>query len=279
MSRIDDIFRSLREQGRRALVPFVSGGFPTAGATARAIEAIDASGASVIEVGIPFSDPIADGPVIAGAMHRALGAGATPETVFEEVRSVRARVGAGLVAMVSVSIVHRAGGPLGFVARAVDSGFDGFIFPDVPLEEAGPLLEAAKAKGASASLLIAPTTPPDRASLIAKASTGFVYLLALSGVTGERQSVPDLGPRVRQLRQSTALPVAVGFGVSTADHVRQITREADAAIVGSALVRRMTEAADAAQDPAAAAGSFCRQLMMGLDASSTAATTGERQSA
>lgn len=260
-------------------MPFICGGFPRPGATTDAIMALDAAGAAVIEVGIPFSDPIADGPVIAAAMHRALQAGATPTTVFEEVRAARSRVNAGLVAMVSVSIVHRMGGPAGFVARAVDAGFDGFIFPDAPLEEAGPLLEAARAGGGSATLLIAPTTTFPRATEIARACSGFVYLLARAGITGENQAVADVGPRVRKLREVTDLPIAVGFGVSTPAHVRQITQEADAAIVGSALVRRMSDAAGVGGDPAAAAGAFCRELVTGLDTESPSATTAERQSA
>ncbi len=260
-------------------MPFVCGGFPRAGATAEVLAALDAAGASIIEVGIPFSDPIADGPVIAAAMHEALKGGATPESVFDEVRAARPRVRAGLVAMVSVSIVHRMGGAAGFVRRAVEAGFDGFIFPDAPLEESAPLLEAARAAGASASLLIAPTTPLPRAAEIAKASTGFVYLLARAGITGERQSVPDVAPRVRKLREVTALPIAVGFGVSSAEHVREITREADAAIVGSALVRRMKDAAAGGGDAVEAAASFCRELVAGLEARSASATTAERQPA
>jgi len=260
-------------------MPFVCGGFPGPGITTKAIEALDAAGAAVIEVGIPFSDPIADGPVIAAAMHKALKSGATPDTVFNEVREARPKVSAGLVAMVSVSIVHRMGGAAAFVAKAVDAGLDGFIFPDAPLEEAGPLLDAAKAKNATASLLIAPSTSFERATEIAKASTGFLYLLARSGITGERQTVPDLGPRVRKLREITPLPVAIGFGVSSAEHVRQITQEADAAIVGSALVRRMSDAADAGRDPVAEAAAFCRELVTGLETGSPAATTGERQPA
>ncbi len=260
-------------------MPFICGGFPRPGLTTDTLVALDAAGASVIEVGIPFSDPIADGPVIAAAMHRALKAGSTPASVFDEVRAARSRVNAGLVAMVSVSIVQRMGGPVGFIARAVDAGFDGFIFPDVPLEEAGALLEAAKAKDASASLLIAPSTSFARATEIAKASTGFVYLLARAGITGERQTIPDLGPRVRKLREITQLPIAVGFGVSTAEQVRAISRDADAAIVGSALVRRMTDASDGGRDPVAEAATFCRELVAGLETESPAATTGERQSA
>lgn len=268
MGRIDDIFAGLRGAGRRALMPFLVGGHPSRGDLGRLVPAIESAGASIIEVGIPFSDPIADGPIISAAMHEALLAGATPSTVIEEVAQVRPRTGVGLVAMVSVSIVHRLGGAKGFVARGVEAGFDGFIVPDAPLEESGPLLEAAREAGVSASLLIAPTTPPARAAEIARASTGFVYVLARSGVTGERGDVPDLAPRVRALREVTDLPIACGFGISTREQVKAVCAHADAAIVGSALVRRISEAAKAGRDPVVDAKVFVGQLASGLPTAS-----------
>lgn len=245
-------------------MPFLCGGHPNRGDLARLIPAIEGAGASVIEVGIPFSDPIADGPTIAAAMHEALQAGATPGTVLEEIAGVRARTGVGLVAMVSVSIVHRMGGPRGFVRQATQAGFDGFIFPDAPLEESGGLLDAAREAGASASLLVAPTTPMSRAAEIARASTGFVYVLARSGITGEQSQAPDVGARVRALREVTDLPIACGFGVSSREHVRSVVAHADAAIVGSALVRRISEAAKAGRDPVVDAKVFVGQLVSGL---------------
>ena len=261
MSRIDDIFLKLRRDGRKALMPFVCGGYPRPGLLARILPELERAGASVVEIGIPFSDPIADGPVIAAAMHEAIEAGTTPQSIFDEVRSVRDRVGIGIVAMVSVSIVHRLGGPRMFVAGAAQAGFDGFIFPDAPLEESDDLLAEAGRAGCTASLLIAPTTPPERAANIARASTGFVYLLARSGITGERTEAPSVGPAVETIRRETDLPIACGFGISTAEHVAAVTAVADAAIVGSALVRRMADA----DDPVAAAGAFVTQLAAGLD--------------
>ncbi len=245
-------------------MPFLCGGHPARGDLARLIPAIESAGASVIEVGIPFSDPIADGPIIAAAMHEALQNGSTPASVLEEVSSVRSRTQVGLVAMVSVSIVHRMGGPRGWVARAGEAGFDGFIFPDAPLEESGELLAAARDAGKTASMLIAPTTPPKRAAEIAKASTGFVYLLARSGITGEQAEAPDIAGRVRTLRDLTDLPIACGFGISTREHVRAVVAHADAAIVGSALVRRISESAKAGRDPVVDAKVFVGQLASGL---------------
>ena len=266
MNRIETIFGSLRGAGKRALMPFVCGGYPSRGVTAEVLPVLERAGASVIEVGIPFSDPIADGPVIASAMHKALAAGATPESVFAEVAEARAGVRAGLVAMVSISIAHRLGGPgrtgaVRFVEMARRSGFDGLIVPDAPPEESEELQAAARDAGLMFTHLIAPTTPDERAARIARACTGFVYLLARAGITGETGAAPDVARRVRELRRHTDLPIACGFGISTPEHVRTVTAEADAAIVGSALVRRMGEGN---ADAVGAAGAFVRELAAGL---------------
>jgi tryptophan synthase alpha chain len=264
MSRIPAIFEELRASGRRGLMPFIVGEHPAIGSTARLLPELDRAGASIIEVGIPFSDPIADGPVIAAAMHKAIRAGATPIEVFDQVASVRGQVKAGLVAMCSVSIVWRMGGPAGYCRRARDAGFDGLIVPDAPLEEAGDILSAAGACGLTCSLLVAPSTPPDRAAAIARASTGFVYLLARSGITGERTEMPDIGAPVKALRAASKLPISCGFGISRPEHVAAVVQHADAAIVGSALVRRVEEAQAAGRDPAEAAGALVRELLTGL---------------
>jgi len=260
MNRIDQIFSGLRGDGRKALMPFVCGGHPQGAALPVLLPAFERAGASIVEIGIPFSDPIADGPVIASAMHAALRRGVTPRSVFEEVRIGRERVSLGLVAMVSVSIVYGMGGPEAFVGKAREAGFDGFIFPDAPLEESGALLGAARDAGMTASLLVAPTTSPERAQRIVQACSGFVYLLARSGITGERQDDPDISGAVAHLREVTDLPIACGFGISTAEHVRAVVSQADAAIVGSALVRRL----DRASDPVEEAEAFTADLVRGL---------------
>lgn len=260
MNRIDEIFGELRASGGKALMPFVCADHPSRGSLGSVVEAIAQAGASIVEVGIPFSDPIADGPVIAAAMHEALVGGSTPRGVFAQVAEVRGKVSIGLVAMVSVSIVHRLGVAT-FIDEAKAAGFDGFIFPDAPLEESGALLSRAAEAGLTASLLIAPTTPRERAARIAQACSGFVYLLARAGITGERSDAPDVSKRVAQLREVTDLPIACGFGISTAEHVRAVVAHADAAIVGSALVRAMGEAKAAGADVAAAAGAFVRSLV------------------
>ena len=262
-NRVDRVFARLRSEGQRGLMPFVCGQHPTLDATGPVIEAVAGAGASVVEVGIPFSDPIADGPVIAAAMHEALVAGSTPAGVFEAVAAVRDRVECALVAMVSVSIVWRVGAEA-FIGRAKEAGFDGFIFPDCPLDEAGELSKRAADAGMTSSLLIATTTTPERAERIVKACTGFVYLLARAGLTGERADAPDVGGRVSRIREWTDLPIACGFGISTAEHVRAVVADADAAIVGSALVRRVSEAHQGGRDVAAEAGGFVKELAGGL---------------
>ncbi len=262
MNRINGIFERQRAEGRKGLMPFVCGGYPSLESTGPMIEAAARAGASIVEVGVPYSDPIADGPVIASAMHEALGRGARVERLFEEVRAVRERVSIGLVSMVSVSIVSGLGGPGRFCEMAVQAGFDGLIVPDAPLEEARPLVESAGAAGLTLSLLIAPATTRERAAEIASRCTGFVYLLARAGITGERDRAPDVGPRVAGLREMTDLPIACGFGISTAEHVRAVVEHADAAIVGSALVKRQGEAADAVGETE----SFLRGLSEGLHA-------------
>lgn len=263
-NRIDRYFAARREAGEKALMPFVCAGYPEPGGLGAVLRAVESAGAGIVEIGIPFSDPIADGPVIAAAMHEALGKGMTPGRVFEEVAEARDGVGLGLVAMVSVSIVYRMGGPGRFVDEAKRAGFDGFIFPDAPLEESGELVSATREAGLTASLLVSPSTPEARAKEIAAASSGFVYLLARAGITGERAELPDVSKAVSTLRNATSLPIACGFGISNADQVRAVVAHADAAIVGSGLVRRMGDAAQRGEDVAAATGEFVSELCEGL---------------
>lgn len=263
MNRVDSAFATARERGSGVLVPYVCPGVPTADALPTLLPLLERAGAGVIEVGFPYSDPIADGPVIAAAMHEALLAGMTPDRVLEQVSLARAGVSAALVAMVSVSIA-RAVGIHRFVGRCRDAGFDGFIFPDAPLEESDELVAAAREAGMTASLLVSPTTPPPRLERIAAACTGFVYMLARSGITGERRDAPEIADRARLVRGATSLPIACGFGISTAEHVRAVVAHADGAIVGSALVRRIQEAG--AEGFARAAEAFVADLSAGLDA-------------
>ena len=243
MNRIDAIFQTLRQQGRKALMPFLTAGDPDLATTAALVEAVAEVGCPICELGFPFSDPIADGPVIQESMTRALAGGATAAGVFSMVQQVRPRVDIGIVAMVSYSIVHRWG-PQRFIERAREVGVDGFIFPDLALEECEPIQKLVAEQGMIASFLISPTTPLERARRIARASSGFIYLLSRAGVTGERSQLPaDLPDRIAALRQETDLPIAVGFGIATPQQVAQVVSVADAAIVGSAIVRRIAQMA------------------------------------
>jgi len=254
-------------------MPYLTAGDPSVEATGRMLAAIQDAGASVCELGIPFSDPIADGPVIQASMSYALDHGVTVEQIFEMVARVRPSLSIGLVAMVSYSIFHRIGLSK-FVDDAKAAGFDGFIFPDLPLEESGPAREAAAKAGLILSMLIAPTTPDDRAERIAKASTGFVYVVSRAGITGEQSDLPpELFDRLKRLRGVTNLPIAVGFGISDAQQVGQVVSVADAAIVGSGMMRRVAQTRSEGEDQVVKiVQAFTRELSSGL--SSAEAWTG-----
>ena len=249
-NRIDTIFADLRPSGRKALMPFITAGDPDLDTTIRLLEAAQDAGASICEVGIPFSDPIADGPVIQASMSRALDRGLKVDQVFAAIAEARTRLTIGLVAMVSYSIVHRMG-LKNFVTQAKTAGFDGFIFPDLPLAESGPARAVVAEAGMILSMLIAPTTPIERAEQLAAARTGFVYVVSRPGITGAREALPpELPARLERLRGVTDSPMAVGFGISTAAQVRDVVSVADAAIVGSALVAQIYEFAQISNDRA-----------------------------
>ena len=238
VNRIDTIFADLRAGQRKALMPFVVAGFPAPHTLGATLESLQKAGSSIVEIGIPFSDPIADGPVISQAMDLALRLGATPAAILQEVAAARAQLTIGIVAMVSVSIVQRQGNEK-FVHALADAGFDGIIIPDLDLDCAAPLFAAAKDRGMSMSMLISPLTPPERITKIIALCRGFVYLLSRAGITGEQTGAPDVAEFVKRVRAQTNLPLAVGFGISTPEHVRAVVHHADAAIVGSALVKLM----------------------------------------
>lgn len=259
MSRVADIFAAQRP----VLIPFITGGHPSIESTAQVLPALERAGAAIIEVGFPFTDPIADGPVIAQSMHQALQKGVTPRAIFNVVRRVRPSVEAALLAMVTDSIITRMG-PERFIREAAEAGFDGLIVPDIDLEAAVPLAGLARLHHLSFTLLVAPTTAEDRIKRIVELCSGFVYVLARVGITGERRELDEqaLQQRLAQIRRHTSLPLAVGFGISNVQQVRSVARLADGVIVGSALVRRMQAAGDAGA--AAAAEQFVRDLAPGL---------------
>jgi tryptophan synthase alpha chain len=273
MNRIDALFARLRSEGRRALMPFITAGDPDLATTATLIAEMVERGASMVEVGIPYSDPIADGPVIAASYHRALTRGVKLDHVFQTLRTLRAETAATpvatapIVTMVSYAIVHRTGVER-YLDLAVASGVDGLIVPDLPVEESTGLLDQATARDLKLIQLVTPATPRDRAVQIARTTTGFLYYVSVAGLTGERKEVPpDLAENVAWLRTQTSLPICIGFGISTPEHVRALAPVADGLIVGSALVRRL---ADAEHFPRAEVvegiGRFVRELASALPA-------------
>jgi tryptophan synthase alpha chain len=251
MSRIDTIFTD----GKKKIMPFIVAGDPSMEATQSILMALDSAGADIIEIGLPFSDPIADGPVIAAAMHRALCKGATPALAIGIVSRIRKEVKAGLIAMVSDSIVRKSGGT-SFIERLAEAGFDGIIIPDIDDTEAESISAFCKSIDFSFTMLIAPTTPIDRVAQLAALSSGFLYILARTGLTGEQSAMPDLSSRIAEIRTVTDLPLAVGFGISSGAHVDAVHKHAEAAIVGSALVRRIIET----DDPSKEAAQFVQEI-------------------
>jgi tryptophan synthase alpha chain len=237
MSRLDETFRRLRARGERALVPYFTAGDPSLADTRRLVVEAARRGADVIELGVPFSDPLADGPVIQRAGARALAAGASMPRVLETVASLRAEVDVPLVLMTYYNPVL-AFGLKAFARTAVAAGADGAIVVDMPPEESEPLASEAAAAGLDLVYMVAPTSTPPRVRLIAKQSRGFIYVVSLTGVTGERQELPaDLAAQLGAIRRVTAMPVCVGFGISTPAQVAAVGRIADGAAVGSAIVR------------------------------------------
>lgn len=269
MNRLDQAFAQLRAAGRRGLLPYITAGYPDCGTTVEILARLDPAVCVAAEVGIPFSDPIADGPVIQTSFARALAGGFRCDDLLAALRVGRGRIAVPVLAMVSYSIVYRRG-PARFVRDAVAAGLDGLIVPDLAVEEAAELSDLCAAADCGLVLLVAPTTEPRRRAAIAALSRPFLYYQALAGVTGERSALPaDLAAHVAELRGSTGKPICIGFGISTADHVAQVCEVADGAIVGSALVRRMNAlvsagAAGAAVAEAVAAG--VAELARGLPA-------------
>ena len=244
-NRIEERLQSARNGGVCALLPYFTSGFPDLATTGKLIQAADSMGAAVVEIGVPYSDSIADGPVIQSSFNYALAHGHRVKNVFDVVRAVRPTIRAALAAMLSYSIVHRVGVDR-FMAEAASAGFHGLILPDVPMEEADLLADAARSAGLCHIGLIAPTTSAARRERIARYTTGFLYQIAATGTTGERSALPTtLADEVTEVRRHTDIPICVGFGISTAEQVRAVGRIADGVIVGSAIIRRIDAAMSA----------------------------------
>ena len=242
MSAIDQLFQDLRAANQRAFMPFVTAGDPDLEFTEQLIRTCVAEGAHLCEVGIPYSDPIADGPVIQASYTRALLRGTTLDQIFAAIANVTADIRQPLVSMVSFGIVRRVG-LQDYVQQAKQAGFAGLIVPDLPVEEAAEMASVCAANDVSLIQLIAPTTTEKRAIEIARTSSGFIYFVSVTGITGERQELPqDITDRIHWLKQHTDLPICVGFGVSLPEQAAMLAKVADGVIVGSAIVSKLSEA-------------------------------------
>lgn len=259
MATVSERFTHLRQQGQCALIPFIMAGDPDLETTAAALEILDRSGADLIELGVPYSDPLADGPVIQAAATRALQKGTQLDQVLEMVQSVAPKLKAPLILFTYYNPILNHGIE-SFLGRIKRAGAQGLVIPDLPLEESAPLLKAAAENGIEVILLVAPTSSPERMQAIAQASQGFVYLVSVTGVTGMRQQMDsDIGKLLGELRSHTDKPIGVGFGISSGEQVRQMQESgADAVIVGSAFVKRLT--AGDSEQRLSTVEDFCRTL-------------------
>jgi tryptophan synthase alpha chain len=237
MNRIDKKFKVLKRNGRKAFIAYITAGDPTLKATAKLVPALEKAGVDILELGIPFSDPLADGPTIQAASQRALKRGANLSGIFKMVKALRRSTDMPIALMTYFNPVFRYGLPR-FIGDCAANGVDGVIIPDLPREEAAELIKLGRSKKVATIFLAAPTSTRDRIINIARDSTGFIYYVSLTGVTGARRSLPaGLAAKIRLLKSLARKPVCVGFGVSTPPQARQIAVLADGVIVGSAIVK------------------------------------------
>lgn len=266
MSAIDKLFAELRQTNRKALMPFITAGDPDLDFTAQVIQELAKRGASMCEVGIPYSDPIADGPVIQASYTRALQKKVKLAGILDMLGKVSPQVSTPLVTMVSYAIIYRHGAEK-YADDLVERGIAGMIVPDLPVDESPALAKICADRDLSLIQLVTPLTPKERALRIAETSSGFIYYVSVAGITGERtQLPPDLLERVTWLRSQTPLPVCIGFGISQPEHVRLLAPVADGLIVGSAIVRRVAEADSKGRDATIKeVGDYLQSLLSALD--------------
>jgi tryptophan synthase alpha chain len=263
MSRLDTAFAQMRERGRGGLVTYATAGDPDRSRSAEILIALARCGADVLEVGVPFSDPLADGPVIQRASERALAGGTTLRGTLDVVRTVRAAVDAPIVLFTYANPILRMD-PLVFARTAKSAGVDGVLILDYPVEEAEPLWGPLVDAGIDPIFLISPTTTDERIQRSGELGRGFLYLISRMGVTGVRDDLAaDVTSLIARVRAQSDLPVALGFGISSPEHVAQVCQSADAAVVGSALVNVIGEHGGA-PDVAQRAGEYVRWLKSAL---------------
>ncbi|HEY6289753.1 MAG TPA: tryptophan synthase subunit alpha [Nitrospiraceae bacterium] len=238
-SKLDRTFATLRQRGEKALIAYVMAGDPSLQDTEQLVVELERAGADIIELGVPFSDPIADGPVIQQAAERALRNGTSLRGILSMITGLRAKTKIPLVLMAYYNSIH-AFGPERFCQEAAQAGVDGLIMPDMPPDEAGPLRGPAAAAGLPLIFLLAPTSTAERRTVVARQSQGFVYYVSLTGITGAKLlNLADVGKNVEKIRKVTHVPVAVGFGVATPEDAAKVAAIADGVIVGSAIVKQI----------------------------------------
>jgi len=243
LTRIDTVFRRLRQRGERALIPFITAGDPDRETTRRLALAMAARGADLLELGIPFSDPLADGPTIQAASNRAIAGGTHFPEVLELAGKIRTETDIPLILMGYYNPILKYGLPA--AARdAAAQGVDGFIIPDLPPEEAADWRREAQAAGLAPVFLAAPTSGPARLKMLGRLTRGFLYYVSVTGITGARRELPpELLQELRDLRSLVTCPVAVGFGISEPEQVAQLAPYVDGVVVGSAIVQRIARSA------------------------------------
>ncbi|MEH2195219.1 MAG: tryptophan synthase subunit alpha [Nostoc sp.] len=272
MTVISDCFETLGRNHECALIPFITAGDPDLETTAKALQVLDQNGADIIELGIPYSDPLADGPVIQAAATRALQRGTKLEQVLEMLQGITPKLRSPIILFTYYNpILHR--GIDKFLSSVAAAGVAGLVVPDLPLEEAASLLEPAKAMGIDVILLVAPTSSAERIKAIAHSSLGFIYLVSVTGVTGVRSQLENrVSDLLKQIRGVTEKPIAVGFGISEAAQARQVKEwGADGAIVGSAFVKRLAEGTP--EQGLNAIGQFCQSLKAAIKTTNTSTNT------
>jgi tryptophan synthase alpha chain len=267
MSAIDQLFREFRASGRKAFMPFVTAGDPDLEFTAEVVRELASRGCSLCELGIPYSDPVADGPVIQASYTRVLERKTTLSQILQTVAQLTPGISMPLVTMVSYAIVYRHGLKK-YVEDAKAAGVAGAIVPDLPVEEADDLAAICRQEDFNLILLVTPTTPWERAVKIAMTSTGFLYYVSVTGITGERSDLPPaLLDNVTRLREHTETPICIGFGIGSAEHVERLAPVADGLIVGSAIVRRIAQAKDRSrQEILTDVGEFATELLRAMQA-------------
>lgn len=248
-NRIDQKFQNLRDKRRAGFIAYITAGDPTPERTAALALALEKAGVDILELGIPFSDPLADGATIQAAAGRALATGTTVPRVLDIIREIRTTSELPLVLFTYLNPIYVYGFER-FLRDAVEAGADGLLILDLPPDEAARNSELACGHGLHAIQLIAPTTPPERMEFIAKSAGGFIYCVSREGVTGEQCTLSQtISTQVAEIRRHTGLPIAVGFGISTPEQTREVARQADAVVVGSAIVRHIGEIGDSEDLP------------------------------